>query len=262
MAPTKQLNIPSTIRAARPTFRGWLLYIDTIIRSYKDEIGATSTAVIALFTIILAVSTVFLWLITKRSVRLSERALVDLEGPLLGVKITNAGLEFHRHGPQGTGFTVGYLRFCFTNYGRTPAFITEFFQDSKVVEVGFPDRLDPSITRGAPMPHGIVVPPKDDSEIFEHGVLSDIGHLGGDKNIFFLGFVHYTDIFDNSYVCGFCFLFHKESNRWVLAGGTKYNYRHKENKPPTMPDWYQPTADPDSVRTDIFSAITKLWRNQ
>jgi hypothetical protein len=49
------------------------------------------------------------------------------------------------------------------------------------------------------------------------------------QGIFFMGFVRYTDIFGNRYISGFCFLFSHEDNRFVLAGGSAYNYRRRED---------------------------------
>jgi hypothetical protein len=52
---------------------------------------------------------------------------------------------------------------------------------------------------------------------------------------FFLGFVIFGDIFGNIYTLGFCFLFDRIGNRFILAGGDEYNYCHKERGPYVPP---------------------------
>ena len=44
-----------------------------------------------------------------------------------------------------------------------------------------------------------------------------------------MGFVKYRDIFNNRYISGFSFIYHLESDRFILAGGSEYNYRRREN---------------------------------
>src|SRR5215467_6016712 len=57
------------------------------IHEYKDEITAGSTTVIAFFTVFLAISTIALWIATRRSANIAERALTELERAFIGIEI-------------------------------------------------------------------------------------------------------------------------------------------------------------------------------
>ena len=48
-----------------------------------------------------------------------------MEAPFVSVKIKSPGIKFE----QGTDIEFGDLKFCFANYGRTQAHISEFVED-------------------------------------------------------------------------------------------------------------------------------------
>jgi hypothetical protein len=78
---------------------------------------------LAIFTGILAVSTVLLWLATLQSARTAERALTELERSFVGIKIISSELTDLDQLERGD--IPNNHQFCFVNYGRTPATITQ-----------------------------------------------------------------------------------------------------------------------------------------
>jgi hypothetical protein len=50
------------------------------------------------------------------------------------------------------------------------------------------------------------------------------------KNLFFYGFVRYSTIFDEIFRMGFCYMFDRYSDKWLLFGDEKYNYCKKERE--------------------------------
>jgi hypothetical protein len=220
---------------------------------------AVFTAVLTGFNGLLFLSTTALWLATRKSAKISERALTELEAPFVSVKINRPGLEIEGHSVK-----FGILRWCVVNYGRTPATILEIWDQTKSTSAGLPAKIDPHSTVGAPMPYGIVAPPNGECEEFPFVAISELVTEGSEpfsqKLIFFMGFVRYSDIFKNRFVLGFCFMFDRVGNRWILAGGDGYNYCRKEAGG-NVPDWYQPTARIRSVRADTHRAIRESERD-
>jgi hypothetical protein len=49
-----------------------------------------------------------------------------------------------------------------------------------------------------------------------------------DVQMFFMGRIRYADIFDNTYVVGFCFRFDAAWSRYVRVGDHRYNYSRRE----------------------------------
>jgi hypothetical protein len=76
-------------------FLGALLAVATfaigfvVASHYQQEIGSFRwpEIITAAFTVVLAVSTVFLWWATLRSAKIAERALTELERPFVGIKV-------------------------------------------------------------------------------------------------------------------------------------------------------------------------------
>jgi hypothetical protein len=196
---------------------------------------AVFTGVLTGFNGLLFFSTLGLWLVNRQSAKIAERALVDLEAPFINVKITKPGLEI-----QGNGVTFGTLRWCVTNYGRTPATIIEIFDDIRAVPIGtgWPPAIDLATAHTNPMPYGVIAPPNGQTEDFPYLAIADlIGEVHKSEMPlsklmpFFIGYVRYADIFKNRYILGFCYLFDRNGNRWILAGGDEYNYCRKERGP-------------------------------
>jgi hypothetical protein len=126
-----------------------------------------------------------------------------------------------------------------------------------------PPPIDLLAEHGNPMPYGVIAAPNGgQTEDFPYlaivDLLADPGETApfSQRNIFFMGFAKYADIFRNRFILGFCFFFDRNGQRWILAGGDTYNYCRPDDGPPP-PGWYQPTADTQSVRGDVYRAIRK-----
>jgi hypothetical protein len=173
----------------------------------------------------------------KRSADVAERALTELEAPVVEIKIRDTGLKL--------GEVDGRLAFSFVNYGRTPARILEFDDAIESVPLGeAPIPPDPTGKRGRAMPYGIFTPPNG-GECEEYGKIVLRSNLTGppagpyrseSRAMFFVGYVTYSDIFNNVFTVGFCLLYDPQRARWVFRGDEKYNYHRKEDGPYVPPD--------------------------
>ncbi len=76
---------------------------------------------VAIFTAILGVSTIGLWLATKRSAAIAERALTDVERPWVFRDIVTVTV---RHRP-GVKFNDWMVKLKWRNVGRTPALLVD-----------------------------------------------------------------------------------------------------------------------------------------
>lgn len=204
-----------------------------------------SALITAIFTVVLGVSTIYLWKVTAKSAQIAERALTELEAPIVGVKIVRPGLEWD---PLKTNLSIGNLQFSFVNYGRTPAMLHELIEDVRSAKIGegFPPGMKGE--RGPPMPYGVFVPPSGETRPFNFNIFAFmLGTAVNDptqlKNVvpFFMGTAKYGDIFGNLYTMGFCFIFDDMSNRFIEAGDTEYSYCRKERgkyiPPGGLPDF-------------------------
>jgi hypothetical protein len=172
---------------------------------------------------------------TKKSIEIAERALTELEAPFTAIKIIDTGLIRRT---TGIGHDFGVLKFSITNDGRTPAKLVELVDKTIFVPIGSgnppPINLDYR-TRNI-MPHGVISPPNNESQPFTRNVLADhMNELAADtlvlksKAFFFYGFIRYETIFKQTYRMGFCYMFDKFSERWILTGEDNYNYLAKES---------------------------------
>lgn len=162
--------------------------------------------------------------------QIAERALTELEAPFVFVKINSPGLEI-----KGRSVSFGLLKWCVVNHGRTPATILEIFEEVLSVELGkgYPTAKNFSKAHGDKMPYGVIAPPGGQSEDFPYLAIANLVSEGEETPFsqtlpFFRGFVRYADILKNHFILGFCFMFDREGNRWILSGGDDYNYCRKE----------------------------------
>jgi hypothetical protein len=200
------------------------------------------------FTGVLAVSTIGLWIVTwqsgkrqsrdmQESIAVSKRALTELEAPFITIDIVDPGIG-RSDAKIGHDFMV--LRFRIWNHGRTPASIIELVDFIKLRPLGsgLPDEVHPQSATRNTMPYGVIAPPSGPSQEWTHNLFAEMMNaLAADplplktQEVFFVGFVRYETIFGEVYRLGYCFMFDKFSNRWLLAGGDKHNYLHKESGP-------------------------------
>ena len=190
---------------------------------------------LVLLNFFLVGSTLMLWKANNRSAQVAERALTDLERPFVGVKILEDGLFNLENGVEHKS-----LRFRLVNYGRTPATITQLFDDIIICQCGKTPTLLDTTTEENKIPMGFII--GADSEAYQ---LSDRRYADrfseaelraftmGTDDVFFLGFVRYRDIFNNKYQTGFCLKWTVPEGRlgsfpFLFEGEDGYNYTEKE----------------------------------
>jgi hypothetical protein len=192
---------------------------------------------LVLFNGLLFGSTALLWVANNRSAKIAERALTELEAPFLSIKIIDTGIT-RSYGKTGHDFQI--IRFCVVNYGRTPARLIELVDRFALLDInaGLPPEANPQSATRNTMPYGVIAPPSGESQEFTNNVFAAMMNaLVNDplplqtKALFFYGFVRYSTIFNEVYRLGFCFMFDKFSEKWLLAGGEKHNYCRKESGP-------------------------------
>jgi hypothetical protein len=235
------------------------------VSSWSDLLQPRPDNILNWITLLLALSGFLLWGATKRSVRIQERALTELEAPFIVVNIIEAGIDY----ANLRNIAFGDLKFTFANYGRSPAHILDFDERITPVKTGakLPIPVDPIRERGAPMPYGVFAPPDSQTQVFQTPAQFDFFETAAEEPVtlweitqrpYFRGYVRYADIFDNVFILGFCFTFDTQGNRWILMGNETHNYRRKEKRRTRVPGWYQPSGDPQSIRAAIFRAIMSL----
>jgi hypothetical protein len=173
--------------------------------------------------------------VAKRSADISERALTELEAPFISIFIKESGLS-KKMTEVGHDFSI--LQFTIVNHGRTPARLIELVDKTWMVplESGNPPEIDLDFRSRNAMPWGVIAPPSDgQSQPFTRNLLSEhMNALAEGKPplarnaLFFYGFVRYETIFKQTYRLGFCFIYDKFSNLWILSGGERYNYLERE----------------------------------
>ncbi len=193
-----------------------------------------------------AKSTNLIAIAARKTADIAERALLELEAPLLFASILDPGIRMIPAGGDSKelvrdvlntrrleiGFTD--LSFLFTNFGRTPAELISYFEDLYVVAAGdVPPPLMPAQTEASLLPPGTFIMPNGGRSEQRHRPLASLAAKWGNydplrNRLFWMGFVRYRDLFGNRYVSGFCNMFFFEENRYVLAGGDEFNYRRAE----------------------------------
>jgi hypothetical protein len=172
----------------------------------------------------------------NKSADIAERALTELETPFLSIKIIDTGIT-RSYGKMGHDFQI--IRFCVVNYGRTPARLIELADRFALLDInaGLPPEANPQSATRNQMPYGVIAPPSGESQEFTNTVFGAMANaLITDslplqtKAIFFYGFIRYLTIFNEVYRLGFCFIFDKFSEKWLLAGGETHNYCRKESR--------------------------------
>jgi len=194
--------------------------------------GSIWTLVIALFTI---ASTIALWWETRKSsgaalkaANVAERSLVDLERPyvfadlhepIFDQVVVAAGRPQMNFVRSRTPVKYGLI-----NRGRSPAFLTDFYQ--RLVSGGIPGPVDSS----DPDLEGVVSLKGQDVGADPHPCRIDFvaGEMDLDA-LYLIGFIRYTDIFRRQHLTGFCAKYSIVENRFALIGGEEYNYTKDED---------------------------------
>lgn len=197
------------------------------------------------FTGVLGGSTIGLWIVTwaggkrqsrdmQASIAIAERSLSELEAPFISIKIVDTGIT-RSYRDVGHDFTT--LSFSVANYGRTPARLVELtdYLALRGANDGLPPEVNPQAATRNTMPYGVISPPNAESQPFTQNLFAFMMNaLAADplplktQNLFFYGFVRYSTIFGDVFRLGFCFMFDRYSERWLLQGGETHNYCRKE----------------------------------
>jgi hypothetical protein len=224
---------------------GGIWFLKTIrytIHENREDLVASGTIILAIFTIVLALAARQQAILTRDAVeaaittaRIAERALTELEAPHAYIRVRTSGIAL-RVINESRSVEFGDLLFDFINYGRTPSHITEFFTDTHFSEEEVPPPItDLTTVDRTILPWGVVAAPNGGiTKQYIHNIPPPF--LEGRpafftseaERFYFFGFFRYTDIFGGNYVSGFCFLFNQMDNSFIRAGGDEYNYRRKE----------------------------------
>jgi len=220
-------------------------------------------ALIAIFTIVLAVKTAGLFRETaglraaadnqsrdflrsvkaaENSARIAERALIELEQPLISFSVKHTGLRIDG---KGEIVPIGPLVSFFENIGRTPAVLIEHCDQVLVVsrKDELPQAIDPAAPTIGQMHHtifpvGVIVGPRLNYTVKENMARKPLAdhlwygfseHSNARDHLFIHGFMRYGDIFGGTYLMGYCAIFDLIGNRFVRMGGAQHNYIHKED---------------------------------
>lgn len=171
--------------------------VGQVYRGNEDQRGANETVfsgirLIDIAELVLAVSTVGLWAVTRRSVIFAERSLVDVERAFITAKAFGVHPIVHSNRP------IGYrISAVFTNTGRTPALRTVAHFNIVAFEGGppagfdFPDRPPRDDVASTTGPNVDLIFPLDIA-IEE---LDDI--RDGKKVGLIYGWIEYCDVFAN-----------------------------------------------------------------
>jgi hypothetical protein len=215
----------------------------------------TTSDPVAMFTLILAISTVGLWVATfslyragerqiavartaadaaEKSAEVSERALTDLERAYIFVAKIDGELDPFveiQSGPDAPKFIVPDFSVSIVNYGRTTGCV-----DLAIIRIEILREIPPEIqlvegameNPNAQSAEMIIGPDKThvfDRLTFETPFTHAQGleMRAGTMEIYCHGLLSYRDIFNNSYAIKFCRRYVHSHREWVPAGGRARN---------------------------------------
>lgn len=188
------------------------------IRDFKEEIVAVGTLFIAIFTIVLAFATGFLYVATRdlvrgagKTAREQLRAYIQASpGNVFNLK-SGARLE---------------ARIIINNSGQTPGNevtrwagvkISKPLASAELARLGRGEREEGTLVAMPQAPHVMIcgLDPPD-------ATLSD-QIIRGDQRIYVFGRIEYKDIFDRLRVSEFCFVYYGEYDNFPNNGGPGFN---------------------------------------
>src|SRR5205823_3912683 len=161
------------------------------------------------------------------SAKIAERALTELERPFVGIEIVNTGFTVKDAKTDPYVMLGGDLVFTFANYGRTPATITELFDEFRVCG---PNEAPSPINangNGVKFPYGVIVGTNKNSPESSRSQSKGIDpkvwltFSSGESELFLIGFVRFRDIFDAHHITGFCLKFDKADCRFFFNGDAR-----------------------------------------
>lgn len=203
-----------------------LWYVSYIFNA--ATITALATAAIAYFTLTLKRSTDKLWdaserqaRLTKRTADIAERALVDLERPILQI-IEPFQSMAHMLSDEPDAINTHYK---IANFGRTPATLHE-------ISIQFGEWIEPlpapvyevKIPTATVIPQGQTIPGKTQTKL-------PIRFYADKTHSFVFGYFRYSDIFGFLHIAGFGLRWDRDLKSWAISGGAAYNYQRIEREP-------------------------------
>jgi hypothetical protein len=184
---------------------------------------------VAAFTAILAVSTTWLWWVTRSMAITSKRALLDLERPIVFGGVSSPGIKLDTGGLHRSRLDLSIY-----NHGRTIARLRRISWRVELAPTGtIPDAIDPKKTGGLELPAGTVCvsgdPYGESENLFAKFNVTEVAAITkGDLSVWVVGFVRYDDIFHGHFISGFSLVFDPVGQRFVRRGDGAYNYEREE----------------------------------
>ncbi len=222
------------------------------LHRYREDINAFATTILALFTVVLAIATIFLWKSSEKhaihmegSVKAAQRAsaaaqltaetAASADAPLVLVERWSA--SFARSVYAGE---PNYIRASVTleNFGRSPAFATFQCLDIKQTYV-LPEL--PDYSNGFDIPYGQIIIRHERGYNFNDAILPDVNtelqeDIENDKVwVWIYGLIVYFDHLGTEWRYGFCARWFPRSTRRVndtfsMIGPSSYTYRAYRRK--------------------------------
>jgi hypothetical protein len=181
---------------------------------------AVFTGLLTLFNGLLFVSTIGLWLATRKSAGISERALVDLERPILQIVEPFQSIA-HPLSDEPDAISTSYK---IANFGRTPATLHEIsIQFGPWNDPPPPPVYEIKFLTAVVIPQGQTIPGK--TQKLPPRFDADKRHS------FVFGYLRYSDIFGFSHITGFGLRWERDLKSWAISGGVAYNYQRIEREP-------------------------------
>jgi hypothetical protein len=203
------------------------------LQTYNGAITALATVAVSTFTGVLVIVTRRQAILTKESVDVSKRALIDLERPYIFVQEIKSDVTFFlkpstvwSSRPQGPRFSLSVF-----NYGRTPGNIeaAAFFfevcdkipdQITKLhITVPNPSAESVEIVIGQQTPFSF--PDCKCKHAFTRENAAAIN--AGKSHLYCHGFFTYRDIFRNVHTSKFCRRYVPGRGEWAPEGGMERN---------------------------------------
>jgi hypothetical protein len=187
--------------------------------NWTSDPVAVFTGLLTLFNGLLFVSTIGLWLANRKTARIAERALIDLERPW--TLITNASVHGIFSDPPFIEIEKG-------NFGRAAGTIAGIQAGIKIYSF----EIDPASIKmtehpldevGNAMIPGNLYRSKISLKPYKESQVS-AGIEAGAYNFVVRAVLSYRGLTRTTYETGFCFRYVAERNQFFRYGGEKYNY--------------------------------------
>jgi hypothetical protein len=195
--------------------------LGSFVSTYREEIGAVGTIIVAFFTIVLAFATGFLYFATRDLVEGSTKTSRQQLRAYVYVQPGNVYLVTPNSKPQP--------RIIVRNSGQSFAKDVRCFYGAKI----FPKLSlaeSAALGTGEPEEGRFTLNPGVDHAIIKWmpSALADddytkIRTLSGDSRLYVFGRVEYKDAFAEPHFAEFCFMFYGEMQFWPDNGGWGFN---------------------------------------